>query len=390
MINIRADRRTVLGVVSLGNFSQIGARLILSPIVPLIVAEFGTTKTSIGLVLTGMWAVYALTQFPSGVLADRYGERRLLIGGLASTVTASALIAVVPVFSLFALSTLLLGLGTGLFFSPAASLLSGLFTEDGKALGTLTAAGAVAGVVYPAGGGVLGGTLGWRYAVGGSALLVLPIIVATVVWTPASTERGSSGNSRRFIDRSRVWEIMARPGIRYSILLAVVFGFVFQAITSFFPTFLQEYHGLETGTAGVAFGGMFALSSLFQPIMGSLSDRTTRALGFASTAAVTGSALLVLLWTQGPTGVVVGTVLLGVGMSWPGVVQASLMDHLAEDQRGFGFGFLRTVYMFFAASGSVVVGSLADIGGWQLGYGVVVALLGSALILLVVGSVSRH
>jgi MFS family permease len=58
------------------------------------------------------------------------------------------------------------------------------------------------------------------------------------------------------------------------------------------------------------------------------------------------------------------------------------MDQLGDAERGFGFGLVRTVYLLLAASGSVVVGSLADIGGWVPAYGVVVLLLIGGLLAL--------
>ena len=381
------NRRTVLGVTSLGNFAQIGARFVLSPLIPLVVLEFDTSKSSIGLALTGMWGVYALGQFPSGVLADRYGERRLIVTGLVGTAAGSVLISLSPAFPLFGLFAMLLGLATGLFFSPAASLLTRLFTDDGKALGVLTAASGVAGVIYPACSGLIGDTVGWRYAVGASGLVALAVALATVQWLPQSDP--GSGSATLF-QTARIRGLLTQPAVLYATGLAVVFGFAFQSITSFFPTFLQEYHVMDTGAAGVTFGVLFALSSLAQPVVGSASDVVSRDVALSCTALTTGSGLTALLTIDGLVGVALGTVLLGLGMSWPGVVQAKLMDQLPSDERGSGFGFLRTVYMFFAASGSVVVGTLADAGGWVTGYGAVIALLAAALVAMsgakVVGS----
>jgi hypothetical protein len=60
------------------------------------------------------------------------------------------------------------------------------------------------------------------------------------------------------------------------------------------------------------------------------------------------------------------------------------MDLLGESERGYGFGLVRTVYMFLGASGSVAVGTLADASGWVPAYGVVAGLLGGCLLLIVV------
>lgn len=58
------------------------------------------------------------------------------------------------------------------------------------------------------------------------------------------------------------------------------------------------------------------------------------------------------------------------------------MDQFSDDERGFGFGLVRTSYMLLAAPGSAVVGALTDTGGWVLGYGVVVVLLAGCLLAL--------
>jgi MFS family permease len=68
-------------------------------------------------------------------------------------------------------------------------------------------------------------------------------------------------------------------------------------------------------------------------------------------------------------------VLLGVGISWPGVIQARFMDSLAGPDQGTTYGFVRTVYMFFGAAGSVVTGTLADGFGWLPAFGLPAALL---------------
>jgi sugar phosphate permease len=58
------------------------------------------------------------------------------------------------------------------------------------------------------------------------------------------------------------------------------------------------------------------------------------------------------------------------------------MDSMADDERGYGFGLVRTVYMLFASSASLLVGTLADTSGWFAGFGLVVCLLALSLLLL--------
>lgn len=367
----------MLSLVAAGNFAQLGARFLLSPVVPLVIVQFDASESTVGLALTLMWATYALFQFPSGVLADRLGERRLLLTGLAGTAVGTTLIALSPSLVAYGLFTVVLGAGAGLFFSPASSLLSRTFENSGGALGALTAGGALAGVAYPAVGGFLGDTYGWRVAVGAGAAVAIPTLLATAVYLPTTTPANPERRLAAALDPSRVVGLLSRPSVAYTTLVAIAVSFTFQAFSSLFPTFLVQYRaGIDSpATAGLVFGAVFGLSSLAQPLAGRLSDRVSRDLAIGSSVALTATGFLLLLFVPGTVGLALGATVLGVGISWPGPVQARFMDQLSDEERGYGFGLVRTVYMFSAAPGSVVVGTLAQRAGWVPAYGVVVAIL---------------
>jgi MFS family permease len=89
-----------------------------------------------------------------------------------------------------------------------------------------------------------------------------------------------------------------------------------------------------------------------------------------------------LLAVRTTTGLVVGVGLLGAGIAWPAPVQARFFDQLDDGERGYGFGLIRSAYMLLGSTGSVVVGVLADAGGWVPGFGVLgLALVGSLALL---------
>ena len=377
-----AVRSRVLAVVTAGNFAQLGVRFVIGPIVPLVLVEFDATRSGVGTALTAMWAVYALSQFPSGVFADRFGERRLLLTGLAGTVVGATAVAFAPSLVLFGAALVLLGAGTGLFFSPGSSLLSRVYEEHGGALSALTAGGALAGVVFPAGAGLVGVRYGWRVAVAAAALVALPVVLATLVVIPKTPAAAPERGLDELLNVGRMVDLLTRPSVAYTAGIAVLTGFTFQAVSSFLPTFLVQYRGVGTDTAGLLFAVVFGVSAMAQPMAGRLSDAVSRDFAIATSATLTATAFLVLLFLDGSVGLYAGTVVLGAGISWPGTVQARVMDQLDDAERGFGFGLVRTVYMLLAASGSVVVGSLADAGGWVPAYGIVVLLLAGGLVAL--------
>lgn len=361
-----------------------GVRLLFGAVVPFLLVYFETNRATVGLALTGMWAVYALFQFPSGVFADRFGERTLVLAALGATGAGTVFVALSPSLGAFAAFVLVTGAGAGLFFAPASALVTRLYANQGRALGILTASGAVSGIVYPAVGGVVGAQYGWRSAVAFGAVAPFCLVAAGWVLVPALRPATPDRPLGVLFDFERHARLLTRPSISYSVALGVLCAFTFQGVSSFFPTFLVEYRGLGPGVAGTVFGAIFGLSAVAQPVAGHFSDRYSRdlAIGASVTLALLGVA--VLLAVSGIAGLVAGVALLGLGISWPGPIQARFFDRLADGEQGYGFGLLRTVYMLLASTGSVVVGVLADSGGWVAGFGSLIVVLAVAIALLTV------
>lgn len=372
----------MLVLASAGNFSQLGARMLISPLVPAIMVTFGVTKSRVGLVLTGMWAVYALFQYPGGTLGDRFDERRMLFVALAFTAAMPVLIGAAPTFLVFGIFVLLLGAGAGLYFPVASSMLTKRYEGTGQALSILTAGGSIAGLIYPAAAGFLVVAVGWRPTMAGGGLVAFAVLVGGILFT-RSPDGGNDDSSVDWLTPGEMIDILRRPGLAVTVALSIGFGFTWQGLSSFFPTFLYEYWSLSETAAGVAFGGLYLLSSVAQPAVGRLSDAFDRDVAMLTSATLAGSGLLILLFAPSLPFVIVGVVVLGLGVSWPGVVQARIMDHFGDAERGQGFGYIRAVYMLGGSLGSVVVGTLADALGWPVAYGLLVGLLSVIFVYLV-------
>lgn len=290
--------------------------------------------------------------------------------------------ALAPSILLFTGAVLVLGVGAGLFFSPAAALVSRTYANQGQALGALTSSGAVAGLVFPAVGGVVGVRSGWRIAVSLGAAATLLVLVGTVLTVPRLEPSNRDRSLRELVNFRRHWSLLARPMITYSLVLGALMAFTFQAISSFFPTFLVDFRGLGTDQAGVAFGVVFALSALAQPVAGRFSDRYSRDLALGASISVALAGFLVLLVVPDVVGLITGVALLGLGISWSGPIQARFFDLLSETERGYGYGLIRSVYMLLASSSSVIVGFLVDRSGWVAGFGCLVVVVSACLVLI--------
>ncbi len=350
-------RAPPLATVAVGWFLALGVRFAVPSVLPTVRVDLGFGSAVAGLLLTGLWGSYALTQFPSGLLTGRAGERRVLaasavLGGLAMVAlgTTAGLAA-------FAGGVVLYGLGTGLYATPRVMVVSRLYPDrSDTALGAVFASGNVGTTVLPAAAGVVATTVGWRvgFLVLAPAFVVVAAALLVVVPEDGAADR-TPGSAR-----DGVRELRRRP-VATATAALVLFAFGYQGLVGFLPTYLVDAKGASPETASLAFGGFFAVGLVAQLVAGETAARRSRRLLLVGTVtlAVVGIAALTALPGDAA---VAATPLLGVQLGvWP-VLNAYAFDALSPAARGSGFGLLRTVYLFLGATGPVAVGTLFDAG----------------------------
>jgi MFS family permease len=168
--------RAVLFTAALAHILHDGFSDILYILLPLWASEFSLTLTGVGVLKAVYTAGMALSQIPAGILAERWGERRLLVVGTA--VTALGYLGVATLASgMLPLAALLLvaGLGSGVQHPLASSLVSRAYETGPRraALGTYNFAGDLGKIAVPAAVALVTTAVGWRYASGVYALLGL-------------------------------------------------------------------------------------------------------------------------------------------------------------------------------------------------------------------------
>ena len=88
---------------------------------------------------------------------------------------------------------------------------------------------------------------------------------------------------------------------------------------------------------------------------------------------IVGYGLLIL--GSGLVAIGAAILLVGIAMSYGAAILPRFMDHLSPDERGAGFGLVRTAYMMVSATGSAVIGTIADLSSWGVAFSVFVLLL---------------
>ncbi|MDZ7701484.1 MAG: MFS transporter [Halobacteriales archaeon] len=227
---------------------------------------------------------------------------------------------------------------------------------------------------------VAAGQFGWR------AGLLVPTALAAVVavlfyrTAPETPPADPDASLADQLEVGRLLALLSRPPIVLTAAVAAVGYFSFQSFASFFPTFLVEFVGVTATQASLAFGAVFAITIVGAPALGQLSDRVGRDPVLAVSMAIGVLGFATFLLVDGLPALVGGTLLLGAGLSWAGVLNSRFMDSLAVHERGTGFGLVRTIVLLVSSLGSVVTGTLADAAGWLPAFGLVAALLGLTVV----------
>lgn len=356
------------------------ARLVFSPVVPFIVDDFAISNTEIGLALTGMWLAYGLSQYPSGVLADRFGEKAIILLAVGGTALAAMVIAAVPVFVIFAVFAVLLGAFAGLEYSVATVLLDRTFEDMGRAVSVHSLGAPLAGLLAPATGAWAGVRFGWQAAVALAVGLSVPVF-ALLAWRVRPTEpRHPDRPVREGFEPSAVVPLLRRPPMLFTVGLAILATFVLNGTISFLPTFLVNHRGQAPAVAGIIFSGYFVARGSFQLLVGHASDKYGRDRALVLCMLASAAGLTLFVYGPGFASVLVAAALAGLGAAYFPALDPRFLDAIGDEEKGSEFGLVRTIYVMVGSTGSIGVGLLADLYGWPASFSVLAAL--SSLVLL--------
>ncbi|WP_254544483.1 MFS transporter [Halomarina pelagica] len=357
------SRDTALALCALAYFGTRFSEFVVSPLVPSVTDGLGTTTGVLGVGFTAMTAGYALVQLPSGMLGDRVGERRVVLGSLAATAIGSLGLALAPSPITFVLAMTLLGLATGVYYTPATTLLTNLHAETGRAIGVHRIGGQAVGLTAPV-VALVGVQFGWRVALALGAVVAVPVLVGFAALV-RPVPRTDGGTARPRPDVAALVELLSRRDLALATGIASLGQFADVATFSFLLAVLEEHHGFAPATAGALFALYFAVLTIGQPAVGWLSDEIGRGSTTVSALAAGAFGYVLLAVRTDLVAAALATCLVGVGMTWSPPVQSRIVDTLNADERGVGFGLVRTVYILVGSLGGVVVGSVATRAGWS-------------------------
>ena len=88
----------LLAVLALINFVNFADRQVLNPLVPLLRQHFGVSDAQLGSLQMVLLVVLALASIPSGYLADRFNEPKIIAAGVIFWSLAAIASGLAPTF----------------------------------------------------------------------------------------------------------------------------------------------------------------------------------------------------------------------------------------------------------------------------------------------------
>ncbi|HXG04444.1 MAG TPA: MFS transporter [Candidatus Binatia bacterium] len=248
-------------------------RLGFAPLIPTFVADLGLGYAAAGTIQTAYFWTYTVVQVPVGVVADRWGARRVMAACMGVLALGAVAFALSGSFAAAVGARMLVGLGAAAVWVPAMRLVSEWFPagERARATGLVSAGGAVGGtlglLVVP----WVAAVVGWRWAYGLTALpalLTLVLVAALVRPGPAAAVTPSMGASLgRVLRTGRLWP--------FNLMVFFSYGAYFSFLT-FLPAFLVAGLGASGPQAGLITGLITAGTIVSWPLAGWVSDRRGR------------------------------------------------------------------------------------------------------------------
>jgi len=383
----------LLAVLALINFVNFADRQVLNPLVPLLRQHFGVTETQLGSLQWVLLTVLAVASIPSGYLADRFNEPKIIATGVLFWSLAAIASGLAPSFAFLFVARGLVGIGEAAYAPAAQSLISDSFSRENRALAqSIFASGMILGGVSGlAFGGIMGERHGWQHAFFIVGLLgVIPGLTALKLKEPQRRPRS---------EVVPVMQLLRVPAFVAMILSGICITFSSVSFVTWGVDYARNYKDFSIKEASVA----LAIIALFSSVLGALSagyfaDLLQKKLLYGRVLVIAlaflAAAPFLFLAVQADEKwmVLVGFFGSMFFMSWyHGPTTAVLHDLTPQRAHATAIG----VYMFstglLGALGPLLIGKISDISDLQIGLQAATAVMvfGALLLLLVIHFIRR-
>lgn len=373
---------------------------------PQFLADLGLTGETAkqGLLMTFFLLLYALTNFITGPLGDRFGPRRIMALGVFISGIAMVVAGFASAFGIMLFARILLGIGNGIHYPAQGVFVRRWFPpwERGRA-NAINSIGSNLGPILAMPLFVfIANNWGWEACFYTVALLGLLVALPGVWFLTSDLPEKSpfigaaekdylqknvggslpSGHAARIPFRVRVGKVLEIPWLGMYIIAYASFLSIWFGLLTWLPQYFTMARGISFTTMGFVSSLPYILGIIGLLFAGVVSDRIGRRAPFA-VVALAGSASL-LYWaavtSQIYPCIILVSLATGVLSLFMGVYWAMVQTLLPINLVGLGVGMISGVGNFIAALTPLIIGGLIQLTGSYLAgilYLVVFGLVGA-------------
>jgi len=324
---LRQDARTI-GLIGLAHGSSHFFHMLLPPLFPWLIGEFGFSYSELGLLVSVFFVVSGVGQALSGFLVDRVGARPVLFFALASFATAGLVAGTAQGYAGLLVAAALAGLGNAPFHPVDFTILNKRVSPQrlGHGFSVHGISGNLGWATAPVFmAGIASATGSWRAACLCGAVLAL-IVLAIMVWNRDALDDRQGAWAHQAPGASAVADEHPMAFLRLpSVWLCFSFFFwstcALSAIQSFASPALQSMYGLPLGVTAMVVTGYMLCGAVGMLAGGFLVGRVQRLEKVIGICLLAAAALLVLVGSgllPGMAALVIASLAgLGTGLAGP-------------------------------------------------------------------------
>lgn len=371
---LRADA-AVIALVGSAHATSHLFHLLLPPLFPLLMPDFGFGYTEAGFLMTVFFAISGIGQALAGIVVDRYGARRVLMAGVGLLAVSGLALAVALNYAMLVVAVALAGLGNSVFHPADFSLLNKKVSPSrlGHAFSAHGLSGNLGWALGAAISGVALAWSGWRFAgvaaAGLAALSVWALHRARPLLDDAVPGVGAGGTAS-----GTTFGFLGLPVIWLAFLFFLLITAAFGGLQSFSVPVLGGLYGVTAAVAAGALTG-YLLGAAGGMVAGGFVAVRAHAHDRVVAVALVGAALCAGVLASGlppAWGVIPLMVGIGVGVGLAGPSRDLLVRRVATESLpggksspAFGrvYGFVYSGLDVGLALGPLAFGILLDAGG---------------------------
>ncbi len=248
---------TVMGALCCAAFAATLGSLAISPLLPAMAADLGTSVSLLGQVPALTLVLAAVLGLVIGPLADHFGHRRVLLLGTLAIVGVGLTTALADGFPVLVVAAVFGAISRAVAMPVSYAIAGARFSPAlaRRAVGRIIATAAASLIIGVPLVSAIAGYAGWRIAFVFIAVLALAAILAILRLLPADPR----SRTDRF-DLSGVLHAYG-PLLRNRGMLGIYSGSLIRAVglwiaMTYMGAFLVQKHGLVSAEVGIAFAGL--------------------------------------------------------------------------------------------------------------------------------------